>query len=328
MAVAKSLELLGILSGKTSPLAILIHGNDRSAVFDLCKQCLKKITGSTDDPLSVTLLTEAQVVSSRECLYGAVGTVSMFGDKHAVWISDGGDSLVKVLEALLGESTLGNPIIVDSESLSKTSKLRKLFEANAKCVSVALYEESAQELRTRLAKQIKSGGFRITDDAMQKLMEFISFERAIGESETQKLMLYCHGQTTIGIEDVEAICGDTSETSSDDLVDAVFGGNLADTDRFASATSGGRSNLSLVLIHVVKLQAMATQLAQNRRSKTLWAPRVLASSSSADQPSRLSSKYGRWKHCLMPRKRSVRRSCKPAGMRISKMQLSAGHYWH
>ena len=264
MAVAKASELLGLLSGsKTQPRAILVHGNDRSAVFDLCKQCLKKVTGSSDDPMSVTPLTEAQVLSSRERLNEAVGTVSMFGDKHAVWISDGGDGLAKVLEPLLADTTDGNLIIVDSEALTKTSKLRKLFEANARCMAVALYEESAQELRLRLERQIKTGGFQITEDAMRKLMEFISFERAVGESETRKLMLYAHGQTTIEVSDVEAICGDTSETSGDELVDAVFGGNLADTDRFTSATSGGRSNLSLLLMHVVKLQAMATQLAQN-----------------------------------------------------------------
>ncbi len=263
MTVAKSSELMGILSGKTLPLAILIHGNDRSAVFDLCKRSLKKITGSADDPLGVTLLTEAQVAGSRERLFEAVGTVSMFGDRHAVWISDGGDALAKILEPLLNGAAGGNVIIVDSESLAKTSKLRKLFETNARCVATALYEESAQELRVRLEKQIRSGGFQITEDAIRKLLEFISFERAVGESETQKLMLYAHGQTTIEVADVEAICGDTSETSSDELVDAVFGGNMADTDRFTSATSGGRSNLSLLLMHVVKLQSMATQLTQN-----------------------------------------------------------------
>jgi DNA polymerase III subunit delta len=264
MSLAKASELNGILSNSRGlPFAVLIHGNDRSAVYDLCKQSVKRLTGTVDDPLNVTLLSEAQVVGASERLYEAFASVSMFGDKHVVWISDAGDALVKVIEPLLGGTASGNPIIIDSEALAKTSKLRKLFEGNSRCVSVALYEESPQELRVRLERQMKSGGFQVTDDAMRKLMEFISFERAVGESETQKLMLYCHGQTTIGIEDVEAICGDTSETSSDDLLDAVFGGNLVDTDRFTSATSGGRSNLSLVLMHVVKLQAMAAQLAQN-----------------------------------------------------------------
>jgi DNA polymerase III subunit delta len=270
MAVAKSLELGKILSSnKVLPFAVLVHGADRSAVLDLCKESIKRITGSADDPLSVSLMTEAQVMGSRERLYEAFASISMFGSKHVIWVSDAGDSLVKVMEPILSESVAGNLIIVDAESLAKTSKLRKLFEVNPRCVAVALYEESTHELRMRLEKQVKSGGFEIVEEAMRKLLEFISYERAVGSSEAEKLMLYCHGKATIDVEDVEAICGDTSEASSDELVDAVFGGNLLDTDRFASAAVGGRSNLSPVLQHVVKLQAMAAQLCQNQSIETV-----------------------------------------------------------
>ncbi len=272
MAIAKPGELTTLLSGhKSQPRAILIHGADRSAVYDLCRQSLKKIVGTADDPLRVTQLTEAQAVSGPDRLYAAVSMVSMFGDKHVVWISDGGDGLTKILETLLAENTAGNTILVDSESLSKTSKLRKLFESHPQCVSVALYEESVNELRARLEKQVKSRGFLITADALQKLLEIVSSERTVGESETEKLMLYCHGNATIHVDDVEAICGDTAETSQDDLVDAVFGGKLLETDRYAEATSGGRSNLSIVLQHAVKLQAMAMLVAQNQSPESIAA---------------------------------------------------------
>ena len=263
MSVVKAVDLVGLISNsKTSPVAVLVHGADRSAVYELCKQVVRKVTGSADDAMSIVRLTEQQIIASRERLYEEFASVSMFGDKQVVWVSDAGDSVVKVLEPILGGDTRGNLIIIDSESLAKTSKLRKLCEASPQCASVALYEESAQELRTRLQRQIKAAGLSISEDAMHKLLEFISFERAVGESETQKLIIYCHSQAEIGLEDVEAICGDTSEASNDDLVDAVFGGNLGDTDRFGASLSGGRSSLSLALQHVVKLQAMATQMVQ------------------------------------------------------------------
>ena len=41
------------------------------------------------------------------------------------------------------------------------------------------------------------------------------------------------------------------------LVDAVFGGNLSETDRFSTSLGAGRSKLSLVLQHATKLQAMS-----------------------------------------------------------------------
>jgi DNA polymerase III subunit delta len=263
MSVVKASELAGLFStSKAMPIAVLVHGADRSAVYDLCKQVVKKVTGSADDALSIIRLTEQQVTGVKERLYEEFASVSMFGDKQVVWISDAGDAVVKSLEPILASETPGNLIVLDAESLAKTSKLRKLCEANSRCASVALYEESPQELRARVQRQIKTAGLEISEDAMQKFMEFISFERAVGESEAQKLILYCHGQTTIEAEDVNAICGDTSEASSDELVDAVFGGNLLETDRFTASLSGGRSSLSLALQHVTKLQAMSVQVSQ------------------------------------------------------------------
>jgi DNA polymerase III subunit delta len=263
MSVMKPSELVGLFAHRRSaPMAVLIHGGDRSAVYELCKQTVKKITGSADDALNIVRLTEQQVTGSTERLYEAFASVSMFGGDQVVWISDAGDAIVKMLEPILAGGTSGNPIIIDSEGLAKTSKLRKLCEASPLCASVALYEESPQELRARLQKQITAAGLGIAEDAMQKLSESISFERAVGESETQKLIVYCHGQATIELDDVNAICGDTSEASGDDLVDAVFGGNLLETDRFTASISGGRSGLSLALQHIMKLQAMSVQVSQ------------------------------------------------------------------
>jgi DNA polymerase III subunit delta len=263
MSVVKSSELIGLFSNiKSTPMAVLVHGADRSAVYDLCKQTVRKVTGSADDELSVIRMTEQQATGSKERLYEEFASVSMFGDKQVVWVSDAGDAVVKVLEPILASETLGNLVIIDAESLAKTSKLRKLCETSSRCASVALYEESSRELRERVQRQIRAAGFEIAEDAMHKFMEFISFERAVGESEAQKLIVYCHGKTTIGVDDVNAICGDTSEASSDDLVDAVFSGNLLETDRFSASLGGGRSSLSLALQHVTKLQAMSVQVSQ------------------------------------------------------------------
>jgi DNA polymerase III subunit delta len=270
MSVVKASELTGLFAhGKPPPVAVLIHGADRSAVHDLGKQVVRKATGLADEALASVRLTEQQVTGSRERLHEEFASVSLFGDKQVVWVSDAGDAVTKILEPILESDISGNLILIDAENLPKTSRLRKLCEGNSRCASVALYEESPQELRGRLQRQIRTAGLDITDEAMQRLMELVSFERAVGESETQKLILYCHGSALIEVEDVDAICGDTSEASSDDLVDAVFGGNLAETDRFSSSVAGNRNGLSLVLQHVTRLQAMALQATQGQSIDTV-----------------------------------------------------------
>ena len=267
MTIIKAAELISHLSNpKKAPGAILIHGADRSAVYEVCQRVVKKITGSSDETLNVSRLTEAQVVSSPGRLFEEFSSISMFGGNRVIWISGAGDALTKPIEPILSREALGNLILIDTEALSKNSRLRKLFEANARAASVALYEESPQELRLRLERLIKASGLEIEEEATLRLLEFMSFERAVAESETLKLITYCQGQGTITVEDVQAICGDTSDASMDDLVDAVFEGNLDDVDRYVmsvvASASAGRGTLSMVLQHIVKLQGMATQIIQ------------------------------------------------------------------
>ena len=267
MVIVKTAELVALLSNpKKAPCVVLIHGVDRSAVYELCQRVAKKMTGAGDETLNVSRLTEAQVVSSPGRLYEEFSSISMFGGNRLVWVSGAGDALTKSLELILSSEIAGNPILLDAEALPKNSRLRKFFEANSRAVSVALYEESPQELRLRLERLIKASGLAIDEEAMLRLLEFISFERAVAESETLKLITYCQGRTTISIEDVQAICGDTSDASMDDLVDAVFEGNLSDVDRYvmsvSASASAGRGTLSAVLQHIVKLQGMATQIEQ------------------------------------------------------------------
>jgi DNA polymerase III subunit delta len=263
----KATELIGQLSNpRKAPRAILIHGADRSAVYELCQRVVKKIIDSGDETLNVSRLTEAQVTGSPGRLFEEFSSISMFGGNRVIWVSAAGENLAKSVEPILASDTAGNLILIDAEALSKSSRLRKLFETHPNAASVALYEESLQELRLRLERLIKSSGLAIDEEAMLRLLEFMSFERAVAESETLKLITYCQGQATISVEDVQAICGDTSDASMDDLVDAVFEGKLSDVDRYVmsvgASASAGRGTLSAVLQHIVKLQGMASQIGQ------------------------------------------------------------------
>ena len=265
MAVLKATEMVAHFSNpEKSPTAVLIHGADRSAVYELCQRVVKKVTGSSDESLSVSRLTEAQIAGSLGRLQEEFSSISMFGGNRVIWVSGAGDALVKAIEPILASKSTGNLILLDAEALSKSSRLRKLFETDPRAASVALFEESPQELRQRLAGLIKASGLKIDEEAMLRLLDFISLERAVAESETLKLITYCQNQETISLEDVQAICGDTSDASLDELMDAVFEGNLVSIDRYmmsiSGSASGGRGILAATLQHVTKLQTMAVQI--------------------------------------------------------------------
>jgi DNA polymerase III subunit delta len=267
MAVVKPQDVLGLVSGRREPPAVLlIHGADRSAVFDLCKSILAKLTVGGND-LSVSRLTDAQ----RDRLYTEVFSASMFGGRQAVWLSASGDASVAAVEQVLAAAERGNPLVIDSDGLAKSSRLRKLCEASDLAVAVAVYEESLHELRERIGRIIREAGLAIEPDAMALLLDLASRERGVAASEVEKLVTYAAGRTAIAVDDIRAISGDMHEATLDELLDAVFEGDMVSAERFALAldASGGRNILSSALTHAARLEVLALQVTQGQSPESV-----------------------------------------------------------
>ncbi len=64
------------------------------------------------------------------------------------------------------------------------------------------------------------------------LLALLGADRQLSRQEVRKLALYCHGTGRVELADVEAICGDVTGSSGDDLVHAALGGDLGETSRF------------------------------------------------------------------------------------------------
>ncbi|MGI9464005.1 MAG: DNA polymerase III subunit delta, partial [Aestuariivirgaceae bacterium] len=89
-------------------------------------------------------------------------------------------------------------------------------------------------------------------------------DRLLSRGELDKLALYCSGQDTVSLDDVNAVCGDTSENSIDDMVDAVFVGDAGQAcNSFARLTDSGITAsrlLSMTALHVARLQGLCLSL--------------------------------------------------------------------
>ncbi len=267
MAIAKAQEAMSLVSGRRErPACILVHGADRGGVFDLCQRIAAKVTGGSNE-LDLIRLQDAQ----RDRLYTEVFSISMFGGTQAVWLSAVGDGAAAVLETILISDEKGSMIIIDCDALPKSSKLRKLCETHPRAVSIAIYEESAPELRSRLAGRIKEASMGITDEALDRLVDVTSRERAAASNEVDKLITYAHGQILVGVEDVDAVCGDSYEASLDDMMDAVLEGSMADAHRFGTMLeqAGSRNALGAALASIAKLQSLAAQVAQGQSADSV-----------------------------------------------------------
>jgi len=110
----------------------------------------------------------------------------------------------------------------------------------------------------------------ISLDARHLLKSNLGGDRLATRGELEKLSLYCAGSGEVTADDIRALIGDVSGISTDEAVDAVMTGRIADFDNlFSRHVAGGNPAfliLSAALRHVQALQLMREQVEAQGKS--------------------------------------------------------------
>ena len=98
---------------------------------------------------------------------------------------------------------------------------------------------------------------KIGPDALARFIELSGTARGLVRREAEKLAVYCLGGERVSLEDVEAVCGNDTGSTPDELADSVFSGEVEDADRlFHDLVRGGEDAgrlLSVVHQHAMRL---------------------------------------------------------------------------
>lgn len=270
MGVLKAAAIDGFLRKLPPNLcAMLIHGADAGAVRELARRAVVKIAGTADDPFNVVRLDDAALASDPGRLADEVASLSMLGGRRVVWVTDADQAFLKSVETILNGASAGNLIVAESSSLAKSSRLRTLFEKSERAFAIAIYEDDGDQVAALIASILTPLGLVLAPDAGVRLLELLGTDRAAARQEIGKLATYCLGAGQIRLEDVEAICGESSGGDADALIDAVFAGEVEHVDRgFMTLTGAGVDAgriLTLAGLHVVKLQSLKLDVERGMR---------------------------------------------------------------
>ena len=243
--------------------AILIYGSDEGGVRDRAIQAVKQVAGALDDPFHVERLDDSALSADPGRLADEVNALSLMGGRRAVWVENAGSAFLKAVEPLAGQKP-GNIIIAEAGNLAKSAKLRSLFESTGSFAAVACYEDEGEALGRLVDQVLSEDQLAIDDDARETLLGLLGADRMLSRREIEKLALYCHGRGRVTLADVEACVGEASGLSSDDLLAAAFGGELAETDRiFGRLLDLGTQGQQLVILamsHAAKLARLRVEV--------------------------------------------------------------------
>lgn len=256
--------------------AVLLFGSDAGMIRERAKAIAQSVVKDLSDPFLVTSLTGAQLQDDPARLADEAAAIALTGGRRVVMVSGAGDRNAKLFESFLDAMVGDTLVVVEAGELSARSSLRTSFEECDLAVAIGCYADDQRALQGLVEDMAREAGKKIAPEAMGYLLDNLGTDRMMTRGEIAKLLLYKGDDATpIGLDDCEAVIGDSSSLFLDDVAFAAFGGDFNGlTDALTRCESAGESPVAILRVaqkHGQKLHLAAGQ----RESGTRMDPQRL-----------------------------------------------------
>jgi len=309
---------------------ILLYGPDHGLVSERAQALEATYLGEDAGPFAQTGLSQSDVKSDPAILQDSVCAMALGGGKRVVRLKTNADQsakAVKELLAALGANQI-NPaalLLIEAGDLSPRSVLRKSIEQD-KAIAMAMpcYAPGLADLREQAMEVAQKYTLRYDDGALDVLIARLPQDRALADSELNKLTLYAakNEDGLIRVDDVMAIITDTQAQNLDAFTYAIADGDTTKADQqLVRATEAGQSPIALLRAlqrHFIRLAEAKTALDTGRDIKSAMGslrPPVFFT-----LQSRFSRQLGQWstpalirvmEHCLATERAMKRSGAQP-----------------
>lgn len=243
---------------------VLIYGPDRGLVAERGSAFARKTGLALDDPFSVVKLDAADVDKDDGRLLDEARTVPMFSDRRLLWVRNAGaqKSLTEDIKALIASPPGDAIILVEAGDLKKGAALRTMVEGAGNAMALPCYADSGRDIDQLIDEELQQAGMTIGLEARHALRRNLGGDRLASRGEVAKLVLFAHGKTEIGLDDVRALTGDVSGQSFDDALDALLEGRVEDFDAaFTRQCAAGGHPFQALLAVMRQFQSLHTMRA-------------------------------------------------------------------
>lgn len=259
MAQKKAHEVEAFLRRPSDNVTIvLLYGPDRGLVSERATAFAAQTGLPLDDPFSVVRL-EASEAEQEGRLLDEARTVPMFSDRRLLWVRNAGSqkSLAEDVKSLSTDPPRDAIILIEAGELKKGAPLRTVVEGSAIGMALPCYADEDRGIDSLIDDELGKAGLSITMEARAVLRRNLGGDRLASRGEIAKLALYAHGKRQIDVEDVQALTGDVSAVSVDEIVDSVLDGRIADFDSaFSRFTLGGNQVYPVLAGAIRQLQSL------------------------------------------------------------------------
>ena len=222
--------------------SVLIYGLNKGFKEEVIKSnILKDFSGE------ISRYEENEILENKDRIIEDFLNGSLFEEMKILIISRSTNKIYSFIEEFLDKNIPGIQVILNSDNLDKKSKLRTLFEKDKKLACVPFYEDNNQSLNVFANKFIKEKNIKISQEALNLVIERSRGDRGNLNNELEKLEALSRTRKRISHEDIFKITNLAEDYGIFELVDNYLAKNRIKVSKILNENSFVNDDCILIL---------------------------------------------------------------------------------
>jgi DNA polymerase-3 subunit delta len=243
----------------------LLHGTDSGLIRENAAALCQQLAAGLPDTPDIITLSEDDLSADPDRLAVEAQTVSMFAPSKILRVRAGSRLQIELAKFTWDRVPDGVRIVVEAGNLKRDAKLRKLFEKAKSLVALPCHDGTTTANLTQVINaEMSAAGMSISRDARDHLTALLGADIGIAKAEIAKLITYAHETDRVTIDDVDAIIGDSAQSTLDAAVDATLAGThdtaLRHLDKLRAAGTPPDVLLATLSQHILRLLRLSAKV--------------------------------------------------------------------
>ena len=220
--IIKEFNLLGSIK-KDEFQSFLIYGPNEGLVKEIIENIYKEF--SDNETCEKINLHGKQLDEDVSVLNNEIGGISMFSSKKFIVLESIKDKHSELIESILDTKVNDVCVIIKSDNLNKTSKIRKMYESSKAHMSLACYNDDLKSISSVIEKFQKENQIYFDRDIKNYLLQNLSSDRSVIKTELEKIILSLGDvKDEIKIENIRSVLHDSAEISFQQINNSILFG--------------------------------------------------------------------------------------------------------
>ena len=206
---------------------------------------------------------EAQIFEESKNFYENILNESLFNEKKLIIINKSTDKLLEIILEIYSKKNIDSSFVINSEILSKSSKIRNFFEKDKSNFILPVYPDTVQSLSIIANKFFKEKKIAMSQLNVNLIINKCNSDREFLKKELSKIELFLYNKKNIDTHELSKLINLTENHEISELVNSCLSYNSKKTSFILNENSFNNEDCILIIRTFLAKTKKILKLADN-----------------------------------------------------------------